>query len=77
MGLMVVLNGQPRTLDELEEGVELERVLESFDFRADRIAVEVNGTIVRRNAWASTEVRAGDRLEVVHFVGGGAASALD
>ena len=76
MDLMVVLNGQPRTLDGLEHGeqsgVALQRVVEGLGFRSDRIAVELNGEIVRRAAWADARVRAGDRLEVVHFVGGGA-----
>lgn len=38
-----------------------------------RIAIELNGEVIRRNDWAETLVSEGDRLEVVHFVGGGAA----
>jgi thiamine biosynthesis protein ThiS len=36
-----------------------------------RIAVELNGEVVRRNKWPETVLSEGDRLEVVHFVGGG------
>jgi sulfur carrier protein len=36
-----------------------------------RIAVELNGEVVRRNLWTETVLTEGDRLEVVHFVGGG------
>lgn len=36
-----------------------------------RIAVELNGEVVRRSIWAETVLNEGDRLEVVHFVGGG------
>jgi sulfur carrier protein len=39
--------------------------------KGDRIAVEHNGQIVQRANWAETPVSSGDRLEVVHFVGGG------
>jgi thiamine biosynthesis protein ThiS len=40
-----------------------------------RIAIEVNGEVVRRNDWMNAMVREGDRLEIVHFVGGGSALA--
>ncbi|MFS8084310.1 MAG: sulfur carrier protein ThiS [Acidobacteriota bacterium] len=36
-----------------------------------RIAVELNGEVVRRNLWAETVLTEDDRLEIVHFVGGG------
>ncbi len=35
------------------------------------VAVEVNEEIVRREHWAATNLQPGDRVEVVHFVGGG------
>jgi thiamine biosynthesis protein ThiS len=35
------------------------------------VAVEHNGEIVPRASWPETVLEAGDRLEVVHFVGGG------
>jgi sulfur carrier protein len=39
--------------------------------KADRVAVELNRDIVPRERWADAQLRDGDRLEVVHFVGGG------
>ena len=39
--------------------------------KPDRVAVELNHDIVPRDRWAETKLREGDRLEVVHFVGGG------
>ena len=39
--------------------------------KVDRIAVERNGAIVPRGEWSGVTLEAGDRLEVVHFVGGG------
>jgi len=38
-----------------------------------RVAVEINREIVRRDAWAATPLAAGDVIEVLHLVGGGAA----
>ena len=40
-----------------------------------RIAVELNHKIVRRTEWAETSLNDGDRIEIVHFVGGGAANS--
>ena len=37
----------------------------------DRVAVELNRDIVPRDLWASTQLAENDRLEIVHFVGGG------
>ena len=71
MNLTVMLNGQERALDGLEEGADLVRVVIALGLKVDRVAVELNGEIVRRAAWATAGVSSGDKLEVVHFVGGG------
>jgi sulfur carrier protein len=42
--------------------------------KADRVAVELNRDIVPRDRWPETNLKDGDRLEVVHFVGGGSLS---
>jgi sulfur carrier protein len=39
--------------------------------KQDRVAVELNRAIVPRDQWAATGLSDGDRLEIVHFVGGG------
>ena len=49
----------------------LAALLEQLGMRADRVAVELNREIVARERWAEKELREGDRLEIVHFVGGG------
>lgn len=69
--LSIQLNGQPRTLDDLPSPTDLALVLSSLGLQTDRIAVEHNGQIVSRNAWAQCAIAHGDRLEIVHFVGGG------
>jgi len=62
------LNGEVRDID---IGLDLVRLLEHFSLPSQRIAVELNGTVVRRSDWPGTQVKDGDRIEVVHFVGGG------
>jgi sulfur carrier protein len=39
--------------------------------KADRVAVELNRELVRRDRWSQTKLSEGDKLEIVHFVGGG------
>ena len=75
MSLTLVFNGQPRTFTTLPQPASLEHVIAELGLKGDRVAVEWNGEIVPRASWAETTLSAGDRLEVVHFVGGGAAVA--
>ena len=70
--LKVKINGQPRDFQSLQGGVSLAKLLETLELKADRIAVELNGAIAPRTTWADATVSDGDRLEIVHFVGGGA-----
>ena len=70
MPLTIVLNGQSRSFD-LAEPASLEGVVGSLGLKGDRIAVEFNGEIVPRANWGATLLKEGDRLELVHFVGGG------
>ncbi len=71
MSLALVINGQSRTFEGLTSPSPLAKVVEKMDLKADRIAVEHNGEIAPRARWAEVSVASGDRLEVVHFVGGG------
>ena len=49
----------------------LAALVESLDMKPDRVAIELNRDIVPRDLWAQTTLNDGDRLEMVHFVGGG------
>jgi sulfur carrier protein len=71
MSLSVILNGQPRSFDALQQSASLEQLIGELGLKGDRVAVEVNGEIVPRANWVQTALAEGDRLEVVHFVGGG------
>lgn len=66
--MTVQINGEER---DLAEGLTLAALLEQLGMQADRVAVELNREIVRREAWGQTRLKSGDRLEVVQFVGGG------
>jgi sulfur carrier protein len=72
--LTIQLNGQQRTFAELTSPSYLANVIEALDLKGDRIAVEHNGEIVPRTTWAQVQIVEGDRLEIVHFVGGGTTS---
>ena len=66
--MSVLINGEMR---EVPEGVDLSRLLELFSLPQQRVAVELNRVVVRRREWPRVTINDGDRIEVVHFVGGG------
>lgn len=65
---MITVNGEE--LD-LPSGQTLLELLNARHYRLEVIAVEHNGKILRREDYATTQLCAGDKLEVVSFVGGG------
>lgn len=64
----IVINGEEREIDKVSI---LSELLQALDLPLARIAVELNQTVVRRADWEKTVVKDNDRLEIVHFVGGG------
>jgi thiamine biosynthesis protein ThiS len=70
------INGEERDFSDAPTLFTLAALVESLGMKADRVAVELNRDIVPRDRWAETKVHEGDRLEVVHFVGGGSESNL-
>jgi sulfur carrier protein len=68
--LRISLNGESK---ELEEGATLLALVEALSLAPERVAVELNREVVRRADWPRVTLEEGDRVEVVHFVGGGAA----
>ena len=65
------INGDERTFPEAPVSFSLAALVEILGMKPDRVAVELNREIVPRDRWAETVLNEGDRLEVVHFVGGG------
>jgi thiamine biosynthesis protein ThiS len=49
----------------------IQGLFQQLGIKPDRVAVELNRTIVPREQWDKTALSEGDRLEIVHFVGGG------
>ena len=66
--MQIKLNGEAKGV---EEGTTLARLVEQLALAPDRLAVELNGDVVRRAEWPQVTLREGDRVEIVHFVGGG------
>ena len=69
--LRITLNGTDRVFADLLPGRDIGALVAALGFRADRVALERNGDIVPRSQWSSTTLASGDRIELVHFVGGG------
>jgi sulfur carrier protein len=66
--IQVVLNGEQRSVP---LGLTVDRLLMFLDMDPSRVAVELNGAIIRKPHWLSTQVLEGAQIEVVWFVGGG------
>lgn len=69
--LTLLINGKPRTFPSLTPPAQLAELLNTLELKSDRIAVELNGEIAPRTQWPTLQVHSGDKLEIVHFVGGG------
>jgi sulfur carrier protein len=66
--MKILLNGEPRTL---ASGASIADLLQAEGLAGRRVAVEVNGTIVPRGTHATHALADGDKVEVVHALGGG------
>jgi len=66
--MRLVINGEDREFSVIPT---LAALLDHLEMKPDRVAVELNRELVPRDRWASTPLLDGDKLEIVHFVGGG------
>jgi len=66
--LTIVVNGNQT---DIPDSSTISDLIMQLGLKSERVAVELNKKIVRRVEWDSTTISEGDRLEVVHFVGGG------
>ncbi|TCP59505.1 sulfur carrier protein [Tumebacillus sp. BK434] len=66
--MTLLINGQERVLDSVQT---LADVVSHFGLNERIIVIEHNLNIVPRDQYAGTAVRDGDKIEIVHFVGGG------
>ncbi len=67
------INGEQR---DFSDSLTVASLVEHLGMKADRVAVELNLEIVPRTNWEATNLKDGDKLEIVHFVGGGSTSDL-
>jgi len=66
--MKITINGE---IKELEGEVSLDQLLELFSLPSQRVAVELNREVVRKKDWENVVVKDADKIEIVHFVGGG------
>lgn len=66
--MQIIVNGEPHASP---DAVSIAGLLECLAVANGRVAVEVNEEIVPRDAFATRRLTEGDRVEIVHFVGGG------
>ena len=66
--MTIFINGEARELDGVST---LAGLLDALDLPKQRVAIELNKHVIRKQDWESTNVKDKDKVEVVHFVGGG------
>ncbi|MGB9178158.1 MAG: sulfur carrier protein ThiS [Pyrinomonadaceae bacterium] len=66
--MLIQINGEAR---DVPDQITLTELIKHLSLAPERLAVELNHEVVRRARWPDTVLNEGDRLEVVHFVGGG------
>ena len=71
MLMRLLINGDSRLIPGMTKFGALDQVLSALSIRKELVAVALNDIIVPRARWDKTMVSDGDRVEVVHFVGGG------
>lgn len=66
--MKLTINGEPREFEALTTVAEL---ISELGMKPDRVAVELNRELIPRNRWSEARLADDDKLEIVHFVGGG------
>jgi len=66
--VQIKINGEPR---DLASQSTVEDLVRELSLQPQRIAIELNGKVVHRTEWRATVLNDDDRIEIVHFVGGG------
>jgi thiamine biosynthesis protein ThiS len=69
--VQITPNGDRFDVAEPPEAMTVTELLTQLNIDARRVAVELNLVVLKRDAFASTQVRDGDEVEIVNFVGGG------
>ena len=64
----IQLNGNPY---EINTETNLNQLLNKLKIQKTKVAIEVNGAIVEKNKYPKVILNKGDKVEIVHFIGGG------
>ena len=64
----IQLNGDPY---EINDQTNLNELLNKLKIQKNKVAIEVNGEIVQKNKYENLVLRKDDKVEIVHFIGGG------
>ena len=64
----IQLNGAPY---EINNGTNLNELLNKLKIQKNKVAIEVNGEIVEKNKYQNLILNKGDKVEIVNFIGGG------
>ena len=64
----IQLNGDPY---EVINGTNLNELLKNLKLQKNKIAIEVNGEIIEKSKYPNLILRRDDKVEIVHFIGGG------
>ena len=64
----IILNGEGR---KISPEWTVNDLIQDLELVGKQVAVELNGQIISRDRWQGEDLASGDRVEVVHFVGGG------
>jgi len=66
--LLIQINGEAL---EVKENISLPELIASLKLKPEQVAIELNEEVIRRAQWESTTLEEADKVEIVHFVGGG------
>ncbi len=66
--MKIQVNGESRDVEDL---VNIADLLPKIGIPEKGVAIELNRRVISKELWGATDLREGDILEIVHFVGGG------
>jgi len=64
----IQLNGNPYAIN---NGTNLNELLNKLKIKKNKVAIEVNGEIIEKNKYLNLILNKNDKVEIVHFIGGG------
>jgi thiamine biosynthesis protein ThiS len=67
--MQIILNGKPEVLN--KDTSTVHNLLNNLGIKQNNVAVEINLELVPRSLYQSHQIKDGDKIEIIHFVGGG------